>query len=372
MLANLSTSGIQAGGNSPSTLTEMGKLLSKSKGSRRNCAYEAVSGTERNMAEETDSTCRLRQYSPIHTEAVTSLAAVHPGAVITGSKDQSVVWYDYDNGSEISRWNGHDKEVTKVAYAHHLNKVFSASRDRTVKSWQLGQSQPQHTFQGHELVVTALSLQPMDNSQMISGSRDNALRLWDLQTGDCLKESKVSRNLVTDISWAKNMDAVAQVGEDKELKIWDPRTLEVVHCFQRKQYIQTCCDLTEDGNYCLTCSNGFSGNGCEVTLWDMRAKSLVCEYKGHTETVGACMFLPGVADRSLIASVSSDCTVRIWDRETTECVGQEVIAGSGPLTSMVAYHDGSICVSSFNAGIHVFSIKEDTNGQLSLERRFQF
>ena len=49
-------------------------------------------------------------------------------------------------------------------------------------------------------------------------------------------------------------------------RVWDSRTLEVTHTFPRKQYIQTCCDISEDNNYLLSCSNGFGGQGCEATV----------------------------------------------------------------------------------------------------------
>ena len=49
-------------------------------------------------------------------------------------------------------------------------------------------------------------------------------------------------------------------------RIWDSRNLQVCMTFPRKQYIQNCCDMSEDNNYCLTCSNGFGGSGCEATV----------------------------------------------------------------------------------------------------------
>ena len=47
--------------------------------------------------------------------------------------------------------------------------------------------------------------------------------------------------------------------------------------------------------------------------------SILREYKGHHETVHACLFIPycvGQAAGNLIVSSASDCTVRIWHRET--------------------------------------------------------
>ena len=53
-------------------------------------------------------------------------------------------------------------------------------------------------------------------------------------------------------------------------------------------------------------------------LWDIRGGNIVHEFKGHTETVAACCFLPPSlgAGRHLIATSGNDCTVRIWDRES--------------------------------------------------------
>ena len=49
-------------------------------------------------------------------------------------------------------------------------------------------------------------------------------------------------------------------------RLFDTRSMSISHNFPRKQYIQMSCDVSEDGNYCLTCSNGFGGNGCEATV----------------------------------------------------------------------------------------------------------
>lgn len=56
------------------------------------------------------------------------------------------------------------------------------------------------------------------------------------------------------------------VGSFFFLRLFDTRTMQVVHSFPRKHYIQMACDVSADGLYCVTCSNGFSGKGCEATV----------------------------------------------------------------------------------------------------------
>lgn len=49
-------------------------------------------------------------------------------------------------------------------------------------------------------------------------------------------------------------------------RLFDTRTMQVIHSFPRKHYIQMACDVSPDGLYCVTCSNGFGGKGCEATV----------------------------------------------------------------------------------------------------------
>lgn len=335
----------------------MGKLFSKRKNTRQNIAGH---GHKMNSAHEQTKASRMdcsdvtpflkTNTGPVHTDAVVSLAKVQPGLCLSGSKDKSVALYDYHNHRLEDKWTGHERDITKVCYGIHCRGIFSASRDQTIKLWYRGNANSFRDYIGHELVVSALHINN-DNSCLCSGSRDNTVKLWDVETGECIRENRLSRNLVTDVKFVGDTHMVVQTGEDKEVRLFDTRTMSIAHNFPRKQYIQMCCDVSPDGNYCVTCSNGFGGNGCEATLWDLRTLQIVHEFKGHTEAVESCIFLPN-QDRSLIATSSRDCTVKIWDQFSKEVVAQCIISCSGPLTSLIAYEDKSLCVSSFNEGIH--------------------
>ncbi|XP_006816235.2 WD repeat-containing protein 31-like [Saccoglossus kowalevskii] len=223
------------------------------------------------------------------------------------------------------------------------------------------------------MVVMGLALN-QENTVLCTGSRDNYIKLWDIETGTCTLQNNLSRNLVTHIKWIPNQDSVAQTSEDKCLRTWDTRILQESHVFAKKQYIQTCCDVSDDGNYCVTSSNGFGGQGCEATLWDLRQNKGICEYKGHSQTTASCIFLPSMpsVSKTLIATSSHDCSVKIWDQNTTECLCTLALDGAGPLTSLTAYGDGSICCASFNTGVHLLSVNEDANGIITLIKKAQY
>ncbi|XP_043386551.1 WD repeat-containing protein 31 isoform X9 [Chelonia mydas] len=122
---------------------------------------------------------------------------------------------------------------------------------------------------------------------------------------------------VTHLCWVPAEPFVIQTSEDKTIRIWDSRELQVAHTFPVKQYIQTYCDVSQDGRYCISSSNGFGGEGCEATLWDLRqTRSQVREYKGHFQTTTSCVFLPkGQGLTPVIATSSHDCMVKVWNQD---------------------------------------------------------
>lgn len=48
--------------------------------------------------------------------------------------------------------------------------------------------------------------------------------------------------------------------------MWDSRAWQVTNTFPAKQYIQTHCHVSPNGNYLVSSSNGFGGQGCEATV----------------------------------------------------------------------------------------------------------
>lgn len=94
------------------------------------------------------------------------------------------------------------------------------------------------------------------------------------------------------------------------MRIWDPFNLKVIHSFPKKQYIQSSCQISNDNYYAITTSNGFQGNGCEITVWDLRKRAMLVEMFGHEQTVTSAKI---IHNDSFVVSCSNDSTVRLWN-----------------------------------------------------------
>lgn len=343
--------------------------LRKSK-PRRFQGYDGVSSS----GVESKTFQSVVEHGSIHEDAITCIDAYAPGTSLTGGKDNSVVLFNWKQGVTLRQWTGHSRDVTKVK--HVGETIFSSSRDKTIKVWQASKAgnEPISTFEGHRLVVTAIDLNE-DGTLLFSGSRDNCVRLWDTTKNTSISEKEVSRNLVSCVKWVPGTQTqVAQTGEDKMVRIWDTRNMQPSFTFPAQQYFQTCCDCSRNGQFILTCSNGFNGKGCEATLWDVREQKMICRYIGHQQTTSACVFLPcleHVWSKDLIATASHDSTVKIWERDSTECLTTLDFSGAGPLTDLCVWDDGSLCVSTTNMGVYL-CILASCEGKPELTKKCQF
>lgn len=224
--------------------------------------------------------------------------------------------------------------------------------------WKLHSfSAPAQRFLGHNLIVTGLAASP-GFQQICTGSRDNTVRSWDIETGTCLCRASVSRNLVTHLCWIPGEPYVVQTSEDKTVRIWDSRDLQVAHTFPPKQHIQTSCDVSPDGCYCVSSSSGFSSDGCEATLWDLRqTRCQVREFRGHCQTTASCIFLPkGLITFPVIATSSHDSTVKVWSQDSGACLSTLCLDRGGPLLSLAACENANLLCASANSGIHLLRV----------------
>jgi WD40 repeat protein len=136
---------------------------------------------------------------------------------------------------------------------------------------------------GHEHPVSSLCSR---NNLLLSGSNDWSIRLWDLFTLQEIDKSTINWNVITCIKWATESLAI-QTSEDLRLRLWDIRERKLIKSsgINVGENFATCCDVS--GNYILTGHRGFSGNGCDVKLWDLRKREQVLTLKEHQQSVEA-------------------------------------------------------------------------------------
>lgn len=77
---------------------------------------------------------------------------------------------------------GHERAVTRVIYNRDGDLIFSSSKDKIVNVWYSLNGERLGTFNGHNGSIWCIDVN-WDTTKFMTGSGDNSLRIWDIQTG---------------------------------------------------------------------------------------------------------------------------------------------------------------------------------------------
>lgn len=196
----------------------------------------------------------------MHEGAIFDMAVAGTSHIVTAGEDHRLVMTNWQTREVCDTWVGHTKVVNRVVCGRQENDdgsfgrfVYSASRDATVCQWARGQASPVARFEGHDMTVNAVDTNDQE-TVLCSGSRDNTVRAWDINTSQEVAKNLTPRNLVTCLKFVHGEpNCVAQGSEDLTLRVWDLRiedgagstiTPNVVAGRNAYQYFPLCLDVS--------------------------------------------------------------------------------------------------------------------------------
>src|SRR5579863_7902899 len=104
-----------------------------------------------------------------------------------------VMIWDASSGNKILY--GHSGRVNSVAFSHDGTQVVSGSCDQMVKIWDASSSACLKTLEGHSSCVYSVAFSH-DGTQVVSKSGDEMVKIWDASSGACLKTLEVGRTVL--------------------------------------------------------------------------------------------------------------------------------------------------------------------------------
>ena len=236
-----------------------------------------------------------------HNYLVTSVSFSPDGQMIaTASKDKTVKLWNLE-GKELQTLHGHLDAVTSVSFSPDGQMIATASLDKTVKLWNL-QGLELRTLKGHFGAVTSVNFSP-DGKIIATGSADKTLKLWNLE-GLELRTLKGHLGAVTSVNFSPDGKIIATASLDKTVKLWNLEGKEL-QTFKGHQVEVNSVSFSPDGKMIAT-----AGGDKTVKLWNLNGKEPQT-LKGHNDGVTSVAFSP---DGKIIASGSWDSSVILWNR----------------------------------------------------------
>jgi WD40 repeat protein len=208
--------------------------------------------------------------------------------------------------SALADFKGHENGVKSIAISNNL--LVSASKDQTIKVWDINTETEIRTCYGHDNEVTSVSFSP-DGNQAISGDLDGIIILWDIK--DCQVIHKFSNTTkVKSVSWSPNGLYVLSAHDNGMIKLWDIKAKQELRSFSGHTDQVSDVSFSSDSSKVLSASKDTT-----IKLWDVETGKEIRTFAGHTKWVVSAAFSK---DGLFAVSSSKDNTIRRWNIETGE------------------------------------------------------
>ena len=214
---------------------------------------------------------------------------------------------------------GHAGGVKAVVFSPDGKRALSGSGDQTLKLWEVDTGREIRTLTGHTHSVESVAFSP-DGKRALSGSGDQTLKLWDVETGREIRTLTGHTSYVFAVAFSPDGKWALSGSWDETLKLWDVSTgREIRTLTGHFNYYVIAVAFSPDGKRAL------SGSWDEtLKLWDVSTGREIRTFTGHIHNVGTVAFSH---DGKRALSGSDDNTLKLWDVET----GREIRTLGGHL-----------------------------------------
>ncbi len=115
---------------------------------------------------------------------------------------------------------GHTTVVESCAFSPEGKLFVTASRDKTLRLWDVGTGIEKAVLQGHTSSVKHCTFSP-DGRMIASASADKTIRFWDASTGKAMAVLTGHTSIVTSCVFSSDNRFLITSGHDKTVRVWD-------------------------------------------------------------------------------------------------------------------------------------------------------
>ena len=250
----------------------------------------------------------------------------------------NIIILDAITGIRKSVLSGHTEGVTSLAFSSDGMSLVSGSNDETLKLWDVQTGGIVKTFYGHTKNVCSVSISP-DWTMIASGSWDHTIVLWDVQTGErcCTMEQK---GYVDYISFSPT-DPECLISASGGVIQWlDTRGHQI-----EPTYNGSCAAFSPDGTCFVSC-------GEKVTVRDSYSRVTMAELPAPNNDINHCCF----SQKGRYIAIASGTTAYIWDTTSLGPYLIETLTGHTDQITSLVFSTSSLISASLDQSVKFWQI----------------
>ena len=142
--------------------------------------------------------------------------------MVSASKDATVKFWDVVSGACIHTLSRHVGEVTSVDAHPDGTTLLTASKDDTHRLWDLRAGKLLHRLGGHQNMASnyVRACFGAQGKIVASGSEDGHVYMWDAVTGKLLDRLSGHRGVVGPVAWSQSESLLASGSHDGDVRTW--------------------------------------------------------------------------------------------------------------------------------------------------------
>ncbi len=243
--------------------------------------------------------------------------------LLAGYGDGVVRMWNPGTGTLLHTYQAEDVgRVQAVAFSPDGARVYAAGDEGVLRVWDTESEALLAAFPAQESAILDMALSP-DEARAITAHRDGRIIVWEVAAwregayrAENIPTTAYLRHAepVTTVAWAPDSRHAVTGSEDNLLRYWDLDTGEVLHTLRGHADDVSDVDISADGRYALSASGDES-----LRLWDLTSGQSLQRLAGHDDRVQVARFAPlNSAQPEISAAVSGaiDEQVRVWDLES--------------------------------------------------------
>jgi WD40 repeat protein len=214
--------------------------------------------------------------------------------------------------------SGHEGHIGKIAYLPGGERIVTCSWDKTVRIWNVETGEQEGTAIEHEDSVDGLAV-TRDGKRILSGGIDKRMRVWDVETHELIEEWEDDIGSIWCIAMSPDDQLAASGDSSGKVVIRETKESgEIKHSIDAGSGVSSLC-FSPFGEKLACAVGGSFGEGGVIHVYDVESGELVLgPIKGHEDIVECVLWS---LDGSQLFSASDDHTIRCWNSDTGESIG---------------------------------------------------